>query len=108
MEVLHRASAQTPRLTTGSVPRDLATICLKCLEKEPAARYASAAALAEDLEQFCEDRPIVARPIGLTTRTWRWSRRNPVVALLAPTGFGETVCRETIGVLTSGTYGPHP
>lgn len=83
MEVLHRASVQTPRLTAGSVPRDLATICLKCLEKEPAARYVSAAALAEDLEQFCADRPIVARSIGLTTRAWRWSRRNPVVAALA-------------------------
>ena len=83
MEVLQRAAAQRPRLTSGGVPRDLATICLKCLEKEPAARYASAAALAEDLEQFCADRPIVARPIGLTTRAWRWSHRNPVVAALA-------------------------
>ena len=85
MEVLQRANTERPRLTNRRAPRDLATICLKCLEKEPAARYESAAALAEDLERFCSDRPILARPIGLTNRAWRWSRRNPVLAGLSAT-----------------------
>jgi tetratricopeptide (TPR) repeat protein len=83
MEVLHRASSETPRLTKHAVPRDLQTICLKCLEKETDARYASAAELAEDLERFCADQPIRARPIGPAKRGLRWSRRNPVMAALA-------------------------
>src|SRR5438874_12671899 len=86
MEVLRRAAEQAPRrprLTNHHVPRDLETICLKCLEKEPASRYSSAVALAEDLERFCAGRTIQARPAGLTTRMWRWTRRNPAIAGLA-------------------------
>jgi len=86
MEVLRRAAEKTPRrprLTNHHVPRDLETICLKCLEKEPASRYSSAAALAEDLERFCAGRTIQARPARLTTRMWRWTRRNPAIAGLA-------------------------
>ena len=87
MEVLRRAAEQTPKrpsLTNRHVPRDLETICLKCLEKEPASRYSSAVALAEDLERFCAGRTIQARPAGLTTQTWRWIRRNPaIVGLIA-------------------------
>src|SRR5213078_28418 len=87
MEVLRRAAEQAPRpprLTNHHVPRDLETICLKCLEKEPASRYSSAVALAEDLERFCAGGIIQARPAGLTTHTWRWLRRNPaMVGLIA-------------------------
>jgi serine/threonine protein kinase/tetratricopeptide (TPR) repeat protein len=87
MEVLRRAAEQAPRrpsLTNHHVPRDLETICLKCLEKEPASRYSSAVALAEDLERFCAGCTIQARPAGLTTQTWRWIRRNPaIVGLIA-------------------------
>ncbi len=83
MEVLRHAAEQAPRrpsLTNRHVPRDLETICLKCLEKESASRYSSAVALAEDLERFCAGRTIQARPAGLTTHMWRWTRRNPAIA----------------------------
>ena len=86
MEVLLRAGKQTPkriRLTNRNVPRDLEVICLKCLEKEPSARYASADALADDLERFGAGRTINARPLGLTNRGWRWTRRNPGLAALS-------------------------
>jgi WD40 repeat protein/serine/threonine protein kinase len=65
-----------------SIPRDLNVICLKCLEKHPARRYGSAAALAEDLRRYLDGRPIQARPVGRLERSWRWCQRNPVVASL--------------------------
>jgi WD40 repeat protein len=72
-----------PRLFNPSISRDLETICLKCLEKDPARRYGSPAALADDLDRFLTNRPILARPIGKTARGWRWCRRNPAVAALS-------------------------
>jgi tetratricopeptide (TPR) repeat protein len=60
--------------------RDVETICAKCLEREPQARYRSAADLAEDLERWLEGRPIVARPVSPPVRIWRWSKRNPKLA----------------------------
>ena len=62
------------------VPRDLETICLKCLEKDPARRYPDVAALAEDLRRFRAREPIAARPISGGERLWRWCQRNPRVA----------------------------
>ncbi|HEY8505814.1 MAG TPA: protein kinase, partial [Gemmataceae bacterium] len=69
------------------VPRDLETVCLKCLRKEPGARYPSAAALAEDLHCFLAGEPIRARPLGRLGRLGRWCRRHPDIAALAATVF---------------------
>jgi hypothetical protein len=71
-----------PRRLNATIPRDLETICLKCLEKEPARRYASAWALADDLRRHLDGEPIVARPVTRFERAAKWARRKPAIAAL--------------------------
>jgi WD40 repeat protein/tRNA A-37 threonylcarbamoyl transferase component Bud32 len=78
-QVLHE-EPRPPRKLNDKIPCDLETICLRCLQKEPGRRYATAAALAEDLRRFRAGEPIMARPVGRLERAWRWSRRNPGLA----------------------------
>ncbi|MCI0463836.1 MAG: tetratricopeptide repeat protein, partial [Gemmataceae bacterium] len=77
-----RAEPPPPRRLRPGIPRDLETIILKAIAREPAHRYNSAADLAEDLRRFLADRPILARRVRLGERVWRWCRRNPVPAAL--------------------------
>jgi WD40 repeat protein len=72
----------SPRLLNPQVPVDLATICLKCLEKDATRRYSTARTLAEELDRFLRGEPILARPIGRVATAWRWCQRKPLVASL--------------------------
>jgi serine/threonine protein kinase len=72
-----------PRSLGPTIPRDLETIVLKAIAREPAQRYQTPAELAEDLQRFLDDRPIRARRMGALQRGWRWCRRNPVLACVS-------------------------
>jgi TolB-like protein/Flp pilus assembly protein TadD len=82
IRLLLETEPRNPRLWNPKTDRDLATICLKCLEKNPQHRYPSALALAEDLDRWLKHEPIHARPIGILRRGKKWVRRNPTRALL--------------------------
>jgi eukaryotic-like serine/threonine-protein kinase len=93
-DTIHLVKTQEPVAPSRlqpRVPRDLETICLKCLEKAPGRRYASARELAEDLERFLGDESILARPSPAWERAWKWSRRRPTTAALLAVGLAAAI-----------------
>ena len=82
LEEVRSATPVAPSKKNPRAPRDLEVICLKCLEKDPARRYGSAQALADDLARYLAGQPIVARPVTLFERAGKWARRKPAIAAL--------------------------
>jgi len=94
-----------PRVVDARIPRDLETICLKCLEKDAKKRYATAAELASELHAFLEDRPITARPVGLLERTAKWAKRNPAWTAGIAAGLLSLTVATVMGVaIRNATY----
>ncbi len=88
LETVRQVTVETPvepRVLNAAVPADLETICLKCLEKAPESRYATAQDLAHDLARFLAGEPIRAQRVGLITRAGRWAHRHPTFTLAAVT-----------------------
>ena len=83
IDAVRNRPPEPPRRLNAAVPRDLETICLRCLEKDPRRRYATAQALADDLRAWLDSRPIAARRVGPAERAWLWCRRRPAVAALS-------------------------
>jgi serine/threonine-protein kinase len=83
LEQVRKQDPIPPSQFQTKVPRDLETICLKCLQKEPAKRYATAGEMGEDLRRFLSGEAILARPVSRVEWLWRWCRRNPRVAVLS-------------------------
>ena len=80
---MRRLDAVSPRRLNPGIPRNLETICLKCLQKDPGRRYRTAEALAEDVSRWLDGRAISARRVSAAEKSWRWCRRRPVVAALS-------------------------
>jgi len=99
-KIAHQEPAR-PRKLRPEIPRDLETIVLKAIAREPEHRYGSAGALADDLQRYLEDRPIRARRVGVAERVWRWSRRNRALASLAATAL---VLLVLVALVASGAY----
>ncbi len=83
LQQVQNADPVSPTALNPHVPRDLKTICLKCLEKEPGRRYQSAQELADELGRFLQHKPILVRPVSRPEKLWRWCRRKPLIATLS-------------------------
>jgi tetratricopeptide (TPR) repeat protein len=108
METLEQVKGSEPVPPLRLVPnlaRDIETICLKCLRKEPTRRYEDASALAEDLRRFRSGEPIVARRISGAERAWRWCRRNPVIAGLTAAVAGLVLAVAVVSLVSAARLG---
>jgi eukaryotic-like serine/threonine-protein kinase len=101
VQVVHEEPI-VPSQLRPNLPRDLETICLKCLQKDPSRRYCSGQELAEDLERFLAGRPVLARPVSPLQRCWRWCRRRPAVAALIATTLTAVII--VVAGLTAGLW----
>ncbi len=99
LDMVRKQEPVPPGRLNARIPRDLETICLKCLQKAPAARYASVEALAADLGRWLAGDPIKARAVSPFERAWRWCRQRPAIALLAST-LAVTVIASVVGLST--------
>ena len=97
LRLINQGPLSTPRGFDAAIPRDLETIIMKASARDADARYPTAAALADDLNRFLDDRPIAARPAGPFERTWRWARRNRAVATLAVMAAGSLLAAAALG-----------
>ena len=102
-KVLH-AAPEPPRKLDPAIPRDLETIVLKAIAKEPGDRYATAQAIGEDLKRFLEDRPVLARRSTPVERFWRWCRRNPGLAAANITAAALTTILAIVSTIAAWTY----
>jgi WD40 repeat protein/tRNA A-37 threonylcarbamoyl transferase component Bud32 len=97
-QVLHD-EPRPPRKLNDSIPRELETVCLKSMSKDPGRRYQTAKELAEDLRRYLDGRPLLARPVGRLERGWRWTKRNPTVAVLLG-----ALAAAALGLLAGGAW----
>ncbi len=107
--LLHQVLNDDPkplRSRDPKIPKDLETICLKAMAREPASRYATAGELAEDLRRFLRDEPILARPVRLSEKTWRTIRRHPAVSALSAVVV--VLLAIVVRVLSAGTSPEEP
>ena len=100
LDLIRTAEPVAPSQLLPRMPRDLETICLKALQKDPDRRYPDVAAMADDLRRFRAGEPIVARPVSGPERAWRWCRRNPAVALL----LGAVAASLLLGMASTSYY----
>ena len=100
LDLIRTAEPVAPSQLLPRMPRDLETICLKALQKDPDRRYLDVTAMADDLRRFRAGEPIVARPVSRPERAWRWCRRNPVVAFL----LGAVAASLLVGMASTSYY----